>query len=340
MTIASEQRRALPAGRRVGVSLLKASLIASLIFALAWLRLPLSASNFALVAVIFVGYGILIAIFAMVLGSPLVRLLERRRMNRWWSHLAAAAATGALLAAIFSSSPYRRDENCEHPGSGLQETCIENPRAIHLAFSPWTRPRPGLIEYPPIAMRDFIGSIIFGAIVGGALGISFWFFYTRSQLPSVVMRERKPQGQSVRVDPLAESANPNLPAFIAIPKGAPAYHGFPLLAHSEKEGFSFGVITEPNGETPASWGDAFAVAPDGSRAGIVWQAEGEPSPVVCSPSPDRWGVYAFRFRRSVRNEQDLIENLHEVLPQLKAFYAAALVEHPESTNIHLQTEGR
>jgi hypothetical protein len=52
------------------------------------------------------------------------------------------------------------------------------------------------------------------------------------------MREREPQGQSVRVDPLAESANPSLPAFIAIPKGAPVYHGFPLLAHSEKEGFS------------------------------------------------------------------------------------------------------
>jgi hypothetical protein len=150
------------------------------------------------------------------------------------------------------------------------------------------------------------------------------------------MRERERQGQSVRVDPLAESANPSLPAFIAIPKGAPVYHGFPLLAHSEKEGFSFGVITEPSGETPASWGDAFVVAPDGSRAGIVWQAEGEPSPIVCSPSPGRWGVYAFRFHRPVRNEQDLIENLHAVLPQLKAFYAAALVEHPESTNVNLQ----
>jgi hypothetical protein len=52
-----------------------------------------------------------------------------------------------------------------------------------------------------------------------------------------------------------------------------------------------------------------------------------------------WGVYAFRFQRPVRNEQDLIENLHAVLPQLKAFYAAALVEHPESTNAHLQAGG-
>lgn len=99
MTIAFEQRRALPEGRRVGVPLLKASLIASLIFALAWIRLPLSASNFASVAAIFVGCGILITILAMVLGSPLVRLLERRRMNRWWSLLAAATATGCLTGS-------------------------------------------------------------------------------------------------------------------------------------------------------------------------------------------------------------------------------------------------
>jgi hypothetical protein len=104
------------------------------------------------------------------------------------------------------------------------------------------------------------------------------FLYAQST-PLHIMSELKPQGQSIRIDPLAESADPSLPAFIAIPRGAHAYHGFPLLAHSEKEGFSFGVITEPNGDTPASWGDAFVVAPDGSRAEIVWQADGEPSPV-------------------------------------------------------------
>jgi len=266
--------------------------------------------------------------------------LEKRRMIGWRSHFAVAAATGALLATMFSSHPYKPEADCEHRGTGLQETCIENPRAIHLAFSPWTRPRPGWIENPPIAMRDFIGSIIFGAVVGGALGISFWLFYFRNYSPLQVMGERKLQGQSVRVDRLAESADPNLPAFIATPKGMPVYYGFPVLAHSEKEGFSFGVITEPNGETPASWGDAFVVAPDGSRAGIVWQAEGEPAPIVCPPTPGRWGVYAFRFSRPVRNERDLIENLHEVLPQIKAFYAAALAEHPESTNVHLHTEAR
>jgi hypothetical protein len=179
MAIASEQHRALPEGRRVAVPLLKASFIASLVFALAWIRLPLSASNFAFVAVIFVGYGIWVTIFAMVLGIPLARFLERRCIRRWWSHLAVAAATGAVLAAIFSSYPHRQHVCVEE--SGVQETCIENPHAVHLAFSPWTRARPGLFEYPPIAMRDFIGSIIFGAVVGGALGLSFWSLYWRGR---------------------------------------------------------------------------------------------------------------------------------------------------------------
>lgn len=86
-------------------------------------------------------------------------------------------------------------------------------------------------------------------------------------------------------------SRPNLlPAFLAPPNGAPAYHGFPLLDGSEKEGFTFGVITEPVG---AKWGDAFVIAPDGSRAGIVWQTEGNPSPIVCEPSIGRWGSMPF-----------------------------------------------
>lgn len=146
------------------------------------------------------------------------------------------------------------------------------------------------------------------------------------------MKQPLHEGQRVRVDENAESASPELPAFLAPPMNAPAYHGFPLLEGSELEGFKFGAITEPNGMEPASWGDAFVVAPDGSRAGIVWQADGSPMPVVCAPSLGRWGVYAFRFKEPVRSEQDLIRNLHAVLPQLKAYYAVALTDHPESTN--------
>jgi hypothetical protein len=179
MAIASDQDSTAPKRKRVVVPLLKASAVAALVFAVSWLRWPLSLFNFESVGVIFVGYGILITIFAMVLGIPLARLLEKRRTGAWWSYLAAAAATGALLAALFSSSPHR-PRACEH----ALDACVENPHAVHLAFSPWTRSYPGWVENPPIAMPDFVGSIIFGAVVGAALGLSFWYFSSRKPWPS------------------------------------------------------------------------------------------------------------------------------------------------------------
>ena len=139
------------------------------------------------------------------------------------------------------------------------------------------------------------------------------------------------KGQLLRVDAEAASADPDLPAFIARPPNAPVYHGFPLLQDSELEGFVFGAITEPNGTEPAEWGDAFVVAPNGSRAGIVWQVgKGKPS-IVCEPSEGRWGVYAFNFDAPITSEAELVKHLHSILPFLKAYYAAAEASCPEST---------
>jgi hypothetical protein len=137
----------------------------------------------------------------------------------------------------------------------------------------------------------------------------------------------------------AESADPNLPPWIARPKNAPAYHGFPLLEGSECEGFAFGVITSPEADAGSEDSVSYVVAPDGSRAGIVWCADGEPDPVVLPPSDGRWGVYAFRFLHPVRNRHDLIRNLHEVLPQLKEYFEAARISHPESTNSGVPRDG-
>ena len=141
----------------------------------------------------------------------------------------------------------------------------------------------------------------------------------------------KPEGQRLRLDPKAASANAELPAFLARPASAPAYHGFPILEGSELDGFVFGVITEPSGDTAASWGDAYVIAPNGSRAGIVWSAGSGSSETVLPPEPGRWGVYQFYFARPVLTERDLIANLHSVLPQLKAFFAEAERLCPEST---------
>jgi hypothetical protein len=145
------------------------------------------------------------------------------------------------------------------------------------------------------------------------------------------MIDRTRKGQPVRIDEAALSADPNLPAFIARPANAPVYHGFPLLEQSKLEGFVFGVITEPSGTEPAEWGDAFVVAPNGSRAGIVWQiGHGEPS-VVCEPSQGRWGVYSFYFAGPITTEADLLQHLHSILPALKDYYEAAERTCPEST---------
>jgi len=158
---------------------LKSSLLASIVFTLAWVRWPLSRSPVNLVG-IFLGFGILITIFSTIIGIPLALLIERLKIGRWWSYLELAAATGALLGAIFSAHP--TPESCARPvaGSGEQETCIENPMA--LTFSPWTRSQPGFTgDDPSIQWSDYIGTIAFGAVVGGVHGISFWFFHSRGK---------------------------------------------------------------------------------------------------------------------------------------------------------------
>ena len=152
---------------RTLIALLKASIVAALVFALAWIRLPLSAARLGSLLRIFIGYGLLIVILSLVIGFPLVRMLEKYRMGRWWSYTAIATTTGTLLAAAFTS----------HPVAGIQ-----NPFA--LTFSPWTRNSPGFTDSIPISSIDYVGSIAFGAIVGGALGLAFWYFHLRGTRPN------------------------------------------------------------------------------------------------------------------------------------------------------------
>ena len=60
-----------------------------------------------------------------------------------------------------------------------------------------------------------------------------------------------------------------------------------LLPDSEKDGFVFGVIASSRTDAPASWGDAYVVGPDGTRAGIVWRMKGPVTEVVFLPEPGR-----------------------------------------------------
>ena len=76
----------------------------------------------------------------------------------------------------------------------------------------------------------------------------------------------------LRVDPTAASADPTLPSFLVRPEGSPVYTGFPVIEGSEVDGFRLGMITDFEAK-PGTMGDAFVVAPDNSRAGLVWGTE-------------------------------------------------------------------
>jgi hypothetical protein len=127
-----------------------------------------------------------------------------------------------------------------------------------------------------------------------------------------------PQGIPLRLDTGAESADPSLPAFLARPANAPVYHGFPILEESRTaDGWCFGTITDFDERGGSEFGDAFVVAPDNTRAGIIWQV-GPPNLEVCKPPDEnRWGVFNVWVARAVRQTSDLVGQLQVWLPELR-----------------------
>jgi hypothetical protein len=122
-------------------------------------------------------------------------------------------------------------------------------------------------------------------------------------------------GLPIKQDPEASSAS-NLPAFIDPLAGAPLYHGFALWKDVRVEGFTFGVITDFE-ETETDWGDAFVVAPDNSRAGLVWSISNTPSlDQVMPPGQRRWGVWGVSFDAPMKTKEDARRNLAKIVPQL------------------------
>jgi hypothetical protein len=84
-----------------------------------------------------------------------------------------------------------------------------------------------------------------------------------------------PIGRPLAVDHTAVSASQTEPAFIAPPPGAPVYHGFQIVKDVIADGFTFGKITDFEA-APCEYGDAFVIAPDHSRAGLVWEVSDKP----------------------------------------------------------------
>ena len=146
-------------------------------------------------------------------------------------------------------------------------------------------------------------------------------------------------GRHVTTDPNAASSDPNLPAFIARPAGSPVYHGFVVVPETCTDGWCLGSITEFEDPVGCTGGDAFVIAPDGSRAGLVWEVGSDPLREILPPDAERWGVYAISFPSPTRTIQDLVCNFRFVLPQIKEAYARAKAHMSSNTSLERTREG-
>ena len=135
-------------------------------------------------------------------------------------------------------------------------------------------------------------------------------------------KDQRLSGRPLAVDSTASSASDSLPAFLAKPSDAPVYHGFRVLSDVVVDGFTLGTITDFEAE-PATEGDSFVIAPDNSRAGLVWEISAEPYfEKVCDETADRWGVWAVSFPFPMTSHENAQANLATILPLLKPRWEA------------------
>ena len=100
------------------------------------------------------------------------------------------------------------------------------------------------------------------------------------------------------------------------------YHGFSVLSDVVVDGFTFGAITDCESE-PTTEGDAFVVAPDNGRAGLVWKVSADARfERVCNDTDDRWGVWAVSFPFPMTSRENAKANLAAILPLLKPRWEA------------------
>ena len=128
------------------------------------------------------------------------------------------------------------------------------------------------------------------------------------------------QGLPLSLDADAKSASRDLPAFLARPQSEPVYHGFQVLEGVEVDGFRLGTISALG---PADYGDAFIVAPDGARAGLVWQVGNRQEAHQIRPfEPGRWGVWSLDLPSPMRSIDDARRNLEALVPRVREKWEA------------------
>lgn len=148
---------------------------------------------------------------------------------------------------------------------------------------------------------------------------SRWMLH-RKRNHGVVMADEKYFSKPLRLDPSAESESADKPAFLTRPQEAPVYYGFPLIEGSKTHEWYYGAITEFEDPEGCEAGDGFVQAPNGERAGLVWQVGTGEVYEILPPDEERWGVYGVWFPRLVRNTDDIVFNFRFVLPELQTIY--------------------
>ena len=134
--------------------------------------------------------------------------------------------------------------------------------------------------------------------------------------------ERPRCGRALATDATASSASDSLPGFLAKPHGAPVYHGFRVLADIVVDGFTLGAITDFEAELTTE-GDSFVIAPDNSRAGLVWEVSSQQSfERICDETDERWGVWAVSFPFPMTSRENARANLAAIVPLLKPKWEA------------------
>jgi hypothetical protein len=130
-----------------------------------------------------------------------------------------------------------------------------------------------------------------------------------------------PQGRPLAIDGTVKSASPTEPAFIGRPEGAPVYYGFVILDDVTVDGFTLGKITDSEA-VPCDEGDASVIAPDGSRAGLVWEIRDSPYFQEIMPiEAERFGVWGVGFALPMDSRENARGSLESILPELKLRWA-------------------
>jgi hypothetical protein len=149
----------------------------------------------------------------------------------------------------------------------------------------------------------------------------------RSTFRSLVRTPLRPEGvaKTLVVDPAAPTTDTEKPAFMAPPPGSPAYTGYPLVEETRRGGWCLGAVTdpfEPDGPEGCTVGDLFVEAPDGTRAGLVWNVDPQSRFSVIEPGgPVRWGLFHFTFPRPIKEMSDLVAAFEGALPVLQQLHA-------------------